>query len=161
MIDWFKQLTHREQQSLLIAALVLVLMIIYFLFWEPLVKERAQLEQAVSAQKENLRWMQAAAIEIQQLRQSLDAAKPTAKNKPSLLSLIDHSTRQGVLEKTEKRIEPKGEQAVTVTLKAVNFTDFIQWLEQLSNNHQIIVKTIHIESLSTPEQVKIDITLTN
>ena len=161
MIEWFKHLTHREQQTLLIGTIALTLMVGYFLFWEPLVKEWAQLEQAVSVQKESLRWMQAAAVEIKQLRQSLNAAKPTAKNKPSLLSLIDRSTRQGVLEKTDKRIEPKGEQEVRLTLKAVSFTDFIQWLEQLSNNHQIIVKTIHIEPLSTPEQVKIDLTLVN
>jgi len=161
MIEWFKQLTLREQQTLLVGALVLVFIIVYFLVWEPLVKERAYLEQTVLVQKENLRWMQAAAVEIEQLRQPLNSATSAIKNKPSLLSLIDRSSRQGVLKKVEKRIEPKGEQEVRVTFKAISFTDFVQWLAQLANNHQIVVKIISIESLSTPDQVKINVTLNN
>lgn len=159
MIEWFKHLTLREQQMLLIGAFVLIFIVVYFLFWEPLVKEHAQLEQTILAQKESLRWMQIAAVEIQQLRQPLHSTTSVAKNRPSLLSLIDSSSRQGVLEKVEKRIEPKGEQEVRVTFKVVSFTDFVQWLEQLSNNHQIVVKTISIESLSAPDQVKINLTL--
>jgi general secretion pathway protein M len=158
---WYKHLSLRERQTLLIGALVLILIIVYFIIWEPYVQKRAQLEQAVIAQKENLRWMQAAAVEIELMRQSLNAALPSAKSRLSLLSLIDYSTRQGVLKNVEKRIEPKGDQEVRISFKAVNFTDFIQWLERLSNSHQIVVKTMEVESLSIPEQVKIVITLTN
>jgi len=111
MTFWLNQLAPRERRVLIIGAVTLVIMMGYFMLWEPLVTARAQLENVVAAQKTTLRWMTDAAAEVKQLRFN---TSPTKTHKQSLLNLIDKSIRTGRLAKTNKRIEPKGKQEVQV-----------------------------------------------
>jgi len=158
MKNGFNQLNYRERYTLIIGAITLCLILGYFMLWEPVIKARAQLEIMVTAQHNTLRWMNTAAAEIQQLR-GQSTAKPVQTHKQSLLSLIDQSTRQGVLAKANKRIEPKGEQAVRINFEKVSFTELMRWLGRLHNQHQVQVSSIHIEPEAIPDQVKVRLTL--
>ncbi|RKZ78326.1 MAG: type II secretion system protein M, partial [Candidatus Parabeggiatoa sp. nov. 1] len=79
--------------------------------------------------------------------------------KQSLLSMIDKSTRQGALSKTNKRIEPKGEHEVRVNFEDVSFTELMRWLGQLYNQHQVQVSTISVERQPVHDKVKVRLTL--
>ncbi|MDM8563821.1 type II secretion system protein M [Candidatus Marithioploca araucensis] len=156
MTFWLNQLAPRERRVLIIGAVTLVIMMGYFMLWEPLVTARAQLENVVAAQKTTLRWMTDAAAEVKQLRFN---TSPTKTHKQSLLNLIDKSIRTGRLAKTNKRIEPKGKQEVQVRFKAVSFTALMRWLGQLYNQHQVEMSQIRIERQQAPDQVKVNLTL--
>jgi len=151
MKNWFNQLNPRERYTLIIGAITLSLILSYFMLLEPIIKARAQLEIMVTAQHNTLRWMNTAAAEIQQLR-GQSTAKHVQTRKQSLFSLIDKSTRQGVLAKANKRIEPKGDQKVS-------FTELMRWLGRLHNQHQVQVSSIHLEPKAIPDQVKVRLTL--
>jgi general secretion pathway protein M len=156
MTFWLNQLAPRERRVLIIGAVTLVIMMGYFMLWEPLITARAQLENVVAAQKTTLRWMTDAAAEVKQLRFN---TSPTKTHKQSLLNLIDKSIRTGRLAKTNKRIEPKGKQEVQVRFKAVSFTALMRWLGQLYNQHQVEMSQIRIERQQAPDQVKVNLTL--
>lgn len=158
MKHWFKQLALRERRALIIGMVALGIMIGYFMFIEPLVTARALLENIVSAQKNTLRWMNEAAAEVQQLRHDVGNS-PIKTHRQSLLSLIDKSTRNGELDKINKRIEPRGEQEVQVRFKTVSFTVLMRWLGQLYNQYQVQVNIISLENQSVPDQVKASLTL--
>ncbi len=158
MTFWLNQLAPRERRVLIIGAVTLVIMMGYFMLWEPLVTARAQLENVVAAQKTTLRWMTDAAAEVKQLRLQSNTS-PTKTHKPSLLSLIDKSVRTGILAKTNKRIEPKGKQKVQVRFNTVSFTALMRWLGQLYNQHQVEMSQISIERQQAPDQVKVNLTL--
>ncbi len=150
MKQWFKQLSPRERRTLMIGAVALGGILGYFMLWTPFVTARTQLENIVAAQKATLHWMQTAAFEVQQLRQQSPPA-----HKASLLSLIDQST----LAQARQRIEPKGDSEVRVNFDEVNFTELMQWLGQLYNQHQVIVRTISIERLDSDDRVKVRLML--
>ncbi|MDM8558477.1 type II secretion system protein M [Candidatus Parabeggiatoa sp. HSG14] len=154
----FSQLAPRERYMLIIGTVTLFFIIGYFMLWEPLITHSKQLEKIVTAQTATLHWMQAASIEIQQLRrQSHSSSAKTPRQ--SLLSLIDESTRSGILSKTNKRIEPKGEREVRVNFENVSFTELMRWLGKLYNQHQVQISTISIEGQHVPDKVKVRLTL--
>jgi general secretion pathway protein M len=156
MKQWFKQLAPRERRAIIYGAAALGCILVYFVLWAPFVTARAQLENIVAAQQITLDWMQAAAADVQQLRQQ---SRTQSAHKPSLLSLIDKSTRTGALDKARKRIEPKGEREVRVNFEEVSFTELVRWLGQLYNQHQVQVSTISIERLDTSDRVKVRLML--
>jgi len=155
---WFKQLALRERRALIIGGVALGILMGHFMFIEPLITARALLENIVSAQKNTLRWMNEAAAEVQQLRHDVGNS-PTKIRRQSLLSLIDKSTRNGELDKINKRIEPRGEQEVQVRFKAVSFTALMRWLGQLYNQYQVQVNTISLERQPVSDRVRASLTL--
>jgi general secretion pathway protein M len=155
---WFNQLALRERRALIIGVVGLGILMGHFMFIEPLITARALLENIVSAQKNTLRWMKEAAVEVQQLRHDVGKS-PTKIRRQSLLSLIDKSTRNGELDKINKRIEPRGEKEVQVRFKAVSFAALIRWLGQLYNQYQVQVKTISLERQPVSDQVRASLTL--
>jgi len=153
--QWINQLSSRDRYTLIIGTVALGLILVYFMLIEPFLSSHNQLKNIVAAQKNTLDWMNKAAPEIQALRQQ---STPVIK-RPSLLSLIDKSTRSGALSKARKRIQPKGEQEVRVNFEKVSFTELIRWLGQLYNQYQVQVTKITIERQQAPDRVKVRLTL--
>ena len=153
--QWINQLSTRERYSLIIGTVALVLILVYFMLIDPFINSHNQLKNIVAAQKNTLDWMNKAAPEVQALRQQ----STQVIKRPSLLSLIDKSTRRGLLSKARKRIQPKGEQEVRVSFENVLFTELIRWLGQLYNQYQVQVTKITIERQQAPDRVKVRLTL--
>jgi general secretion pathway protein M len=158
-MNWFLNLNYRERWVLLSGTVLLVFILSYFEWWQPFIAEQIQLTHIIASQQKTLQWMTTAAAEIQQLRQqSPHSTSPT--NSPSLLALIDKSMQPGALNSVSKRIESKGNQAVQIVFETVSFTELMHWLEQLYNQYQVQVDSIHIERLALPDKVKVRLTLT-
>ncbi len=155
MKQWFKQLAPRERHTLIIGAILLASILVYFLLWEPFIIARTQLVNIVAAQKVTLRWMSNAAVEVQQNLRLSHIALP----KKSLLSLIDKSILRSALNKTHKRIEQKVNGEVRVNFEHVSFTELMRWLEQLYKQYQVEVTTISVERLNEPDKVKVHLIL--
>ncbi|OQW94909.1 MAG: hypothetical protein BWK79_04315 [Beggiatoa sp. IS2] len=156
---WWSQLSLRERYILLIGTLLLGILLGYGWLWEPWLKAQKQLENVVASQQMTLEWMQSAAAEIRQLRNS--AKTSSSKTTPiSLLSLIDSNIRQSALAKTNKRIEPKGEHEVQVEFEQVSFTELMRWLGQFYNQQPVQISNISVERQPTVDGVKARLTLT-
>ena len=157
-MNWVVNLSYRERWVLLIGSVLLVLILSYFGWWQPFMATQVQLTQIITSQQKTLQWMTTAAAEIQQLRQqSHHSTSPT--HSPSLLTLIDKSMQPGALNSVSKRIESKGNQEVQMAFETVSFTELMHWLEQLYNQYQVQVDSIHIERLALPDNVKVRLTL--
>jgi general secretion pathway protein M len=158
-MNWFLNLNYRERWVLLSGTVLLVFILSYFEWWQPFIAEQIQLTHIIASQQKTWQWMTTAVAEIQQLRQqSPHSTSPT--HSPSLLALIDKSMRQGALNSVSKRIESKGNQQVQIAFETVSFTELMHWLEQLYNQYQVQVDSIHIERLALPDKVKVRLTLT-
>ena len=68
MKDWFMGLEARERQLVGGGAAVLLLLLLYVMIWEPLASEYRSLRDSVAQQKQNLVWMQQAAVQIKALQ---------------------------------------------------------------------------------------------
>lgn len=159
MKRWYLSREPRERRTLLLGALVLALILLYTLGWQPLVKGIAQQQRSIAAQQETLQWMQGAAAEIALLRGKQTPQQAAHANQP-LLSIVESTakniTRAGG---TLKRIEPKGADSVQVWLEQASFDQMILWLNTLQKDSAIHVDTLTIDKQKTEGIVDVRVTL--
>ncbi len=127
MKDYWDSLQARERLILSIAALFMVILILYLGLIEPYANERSNLEKRVINQQEDLLWMKSAAS---QFKGSKNRAKPQQASGQSLLSFIDQSTKKNALNSAIKRIQPDGKK-VRIQFEKVSFDRLTVWLSKI------------------------------
>lgn len=157
MREWWDALATRERLILGAGAALTALLLLWALLWQPLVSEVRRMETEVAAQRENLRWMQAAAAELQQLRGSGAPAAGLAGR--SLLGVADQSARSAGLGTGLKRIEPDGADAVRVRLEGVSFDTVVLWLDGLARQSGVTANSVTVERTEAPGLVNVRLTL--
>ncbi len=158
MYSFFKQLNPRERYSLIVGGSALFLFLAYILLWQPWQNQVQEMQLRVGAQIEELAWMQQAAKEVKQLRTS-SASSTVNRLTASLFSIIDSSMAQTSLAKTNKRIEPNTEQEIKISFEQANFSDLVQWIAGLQQQHRLQVQVLTLEKLAGNDSVKIQLTL--
>lgn len=158
MREWWDALGTRERLMLMAGAAALLLVLLWALAWQPLVSEVRRLEDEVAAQRENLRWMQTAAAELQQLRGAGGAAAAGLGGR-SLLAVADQTARSAGLGNGLKRIEPDGADAVRVRLEGVPFDTVVVWLDSLAREAGVTANSVTVERTEAPGMVNVRLTL--
>lgn len=157
MKQYWESLQVREQRTLLIGAVVLVLIGIYGLIIEPLFTEMEQLQTSVEKQEEDLLWMKQAATRVARLKRH-SGSTPAVTGKTALMSLIDQTSRKFELRSTLKRINPVGEN-VRVQFESASFDQLLRWIEELSVSHHVAVGTLTMERQQSAGRVNATIVL--
>lgn len=158
MREWWDALATRERLILIAGSALLTLILLWALLWQPLVGSVRELESEVATQRDNLRWMQQSAAELQQLRGS-GALAAAGLGGRSLLAVADQSARSAGLGNGLKRIEPEGADAVRVRLEGVSFDAMVGWLDGLSREAGVFASSIAIERGAALGQVNVRLTL--
>lgn len=156
MKDWFNGLDPRERIMVSVAAVIVVLMLVYAAAWSPLSSSVVRLKNSVEEQQALKQWMQQSAAEVKQLRNSSGAAG--AGDHRSLLAVVDQTSKQSQLAPSVKRIEPDGQELVRVTLEQASFDDMVKWLGGLQRSSAVSVEDISIER--QPESGRVNVRLT-
>ena len=144
MKDWFAGLEPRERMLISGGAVVLVLLLLYVMIWEPISSNYRTLKESVAEQKQTLVWMKQSAAQIKALQRSSPGAARGLGGR-SLLAVVDKSARSGGLGEAIKRIEPDGGKGVKVWLEGVAFDPMILWLGKLTRTYRIETSIITIE----------------
>jgi general secretion pathway protein M len=156
--DWWANLAERERLLVAAAGAVLALALFYLLAWEPLFKARAELEQAVAAQRNTLRWMQEAAVEVRALKRASGPAALQGRNR-SLLSVLDQTATQAGIRDHIERMEPEGQNGVKLWLDDVPFDPLVRWMERLERHYGVHVKRASITPADETGRVDARLTL--
>lgn len=144
MKEWFAGLEPRERLLVSGGAVVLVLLLLYTVIWEPVVSSYRNLQEDVAEQTQTLAWMQQAAAQIKVLQRS-GTGSARGLGGRSLMAVVDQSARAGGLGDSIKRIEPDGSKGVKMWLEGVAFDPMILWLGKLTRTYQIETSLITIE----------------
>jgi general secretion pathway protein M len=144
MKDWFAGLESRERLLVSGGGVVLLVLLLYLMIWEPIAGNYRALNEGVAEQRKTLAWMQQAAVELKQLQRS-GSGTARGLGGRSLLSVVDQSARSGGLGPAIKRIEPEGNKGVKVWLEGVAFDPMILWLGKITRTYQIETSIITIE----------------
>ncbi len=158
MKQWFSQLKQSERRTVIAGGVALVVILFYFLAWQPFAHHLKQLRQGAQDQQVQLTWMRQAAREVQQLRALMPASGRLPPGQ-SLLAVVDQTARSGGLGPAMKRIEPEGQSTTRVWLEQAAFDDLIQWLQNLKRDYGIYAADIVIERQETPGRVNARLTL--
>lgn len=157
MREFWNRLQVREQRTLMGGAAALALLLVYWLAVDPYLATTRNLEQRVAEQRELLRWMSAAADEVQRLR-GADPDRPDTGG-GSLLTIVDHGARAQGLGKALQRVQPDGGAGVQVWLETAPFDALLRWLDQLEGDYGIRVTGLVLEAEDAPGRVTARITL--
>ena len=144
MKEWFAGLEPRERQLVGGGAVVLVLLLLYTMIWDPIASSYRDLKEDVAEQTQTLAWMQQTAAQIKALQRS-GAGSARGLGGRSLLAVVDQSARTGGLGDSIKRIEPDGSKGVKMWLEGVAFDPMILWLGELTRTYRIETSLITIE----------------
>ena len=164
LIARYDQLPARDRQALTWLAFALLLAVLYFVIWRPAVTFHENAQSHRESAQELLAWMQANKTPIQALgaassggSSNLGAVEKPANGR-ALMTLITQTA--GDADLSLQRFEPSGDDAVRVWMDSVSFADVAAWLEQLRNNHGIIIDQASMDRANNPGVVSVRLTLT-
>ncbi len=140
MKEWLASLEKRERHLVISGAVLLGLMLMYLVVWEPLINKMEGLRVSTTEQESTLLWMRQSAQEIKGLRGKGGQRGKAASNQ-SLLSVVDRTARSGRLGTALKRVQPDGERRVRVWMEAANFDDIVRWLVLLDSRHGVSIES--------------------
>jgi len=126
---WWDGLSERDRGVLQIGTVLVALMLLWGLAWQPLSRVRDNLRAQAFTQSEALAWMRPAA---RQLAAAGGLARAPAADARSLLARTDASAREAGLGGSLVSVEPQGANRVRATLSAADFDALARWLQQVS-----------------------------
>lgn len=138
MKEWFAGLNQREQLSLFVLGIALVLYLLYMLAWAPLAQRREELAVQNESVGESLQRVDAMVSEIMRLREGGVAS--TARR--NLTSLVNQSTGRHGLQVS--RLQPNSRGDIQVRLENAVFDDLLAWLDDVENREGLLVTEIAI-----------------
>ena len=144
MKDWFMGLELRERRLVAGGAIVLGLLMLYLMIWEPAAVAYTDLKENVAAQQETLDWMKQASRKVKVLSASARGGAQGLGGR-SLLAVVDQSARADGLGPAIKRVEPDGSKGVKIWLEGAAFDPMVLWLGKLSSTYLIEPSVITIE----------------
>lgn len=147
MKDWFNGLDSREQLMVGVAAVVVVLFLLYLLVWAPLDNGHETLKTKVAAQRETVVWMEQSAQTLQQLKRTRGPGARGLGGK-SLLAMADSTARSNGLGPALRRVEPEGSRNVRVWLENAPFDQVVKWLGTLHTTYGISTDSASLERVA-------------
>jgi len=158
MKSWFLALNQRERIMVQVAAVVILLFIIYLLVIDPISSRYDKNKKNVENSIETIEWMRLAAREVNQLRGGkLSIEHPQGKQ--FVLSLIDRSARKAGLASVMKRVQPEGESGVRIWFENAPFDELLKWLAIVESKQGLIVNEINIEQTESSGLVNVRVFL--
>ena len=151
MKEWFSQLNQREQLSLLLLGLALLLYLLYILVLSPLESQREQLIAQNSAVIESQGRVDAMVSQLLQLRQG--GAKAGAKR--NLTSVINQSTSR--LQLPVMRLQPNSRGEIQVRIENASFNDVLKWLNEMEYTESLLVREVSVTPAASAGRVNITV----
>ena len=142
---WFDDRSPSERLLIGIAALLLMVLVVYALAWRPLQHHLADLDRGIAQQRQLKLWLEGTRSEVMRLRRQTPTAGQGAGDRRSLLALVDQTARQAGLGRSIRRVEPNGQDGVRLRFEAVAFDDLMVWLEKIAGIGDIAVEAAAID----------------
>jgi len=149
MKEWFESLEARERRIMLGGGVVLLLMLVYFLGWEPFINRLHGLRESTQQKELDVTWMRNAAQQVKQLQARSEAPAHLGSGQ-SLLGVIDRTAKLKKLNDSVKRVQPDGSNKARVSLESANFDIVIAWLEELERHYGVGIETITFDKREEP-----------
>ncbi len=152
MKAWFTQLSQRDQMSLLVLGLALVLYAVYMFVWSPLDRMRDDLAVQNTAIAESRVRVDAMVSQLLELRKT-GAAAPGAKR--NLTSVINESTTR--LQLPVIRLQPNSRGEIQVRVENATFDAVLQWLHEMEYKEDLLVREVSLTQSGSVGRVNITV----
>lgn len=151
----YAALQPREQQILLIGAIVVVLVLAYLVIWEPAATARQQAAQSLADARDT-------AVRIERLQviagQTVRKTTLIGANQ-SLLATVDQASKESSIGTPPSRLQPDGDTRVRIWFENVSFNAVVDWLHTLQTRYGIHVENAEFTRKEKPGQVDVRLSL--
>ncbi len=152
----WEALEGREQQSLKLLVLALVLFLAYFALWVPAKSYMETSQRLLEERSELLTLVQSSRSVLAQSSAS-SSGSGDILNSQQLVSTVTNLAKRQKL--SLKRFEPSGENKVKVWVEDVSFDVLVSWLSALETSVNVKVEQISVEKQDRPGVVSARLTL--
>ena len=147
-----------ERRAISLGALLLSPLIAYFLLWQPAHVASAKLHASVPAMRAQAAHLRAEVIEAETVRH---LPHPAVLDANALKTAVEESAVRHQMRTAITSLDAQQPNAVRVTLVAVSFEKWINWLRSLQQEQHIRVESTGVAPLPQIGMVKINATLIN
>jgi type II secretory pathway component PulM len=151
MKEWFADLEQREQASLLVLGVVILLYLFYILAWTPLDNRREELKVQNGAIAESRGRVDAMVSQLLELRKG----GPNQGRQRNLTSEINESTGRFQLPVT--RLQPNSRGEIQVRLENAPFDKVLQWLHEMEFGKGLLVREVSLTQTGTDGRVNVTV----
>ncbi|MEX0731409.1 MAG: type II secretion system protein M [Aquisalimonadaceae bacterium] len=163
MTAWWNGLNASERRTLSIGGIALVVILGYFLVWQPVHQESARLQEELRTQRALLAWAQPTVAEIRAMGGVFDAATEGEDGEDNggqaLFALADQHARQAGLGQVLRRVEPSGPTGARVVFEQIGFDELMRWLASLRDQHGIQANQVTLRRVELEGRVDAQILL--
>lgn len=152
MNTWWQQRLPRERLALSVMLSTLLGFAFYGLFWQPMQQQQARLQQQITSRSNTLQWLQEASQRYTQLLGSSPTNNRAHNRSQTVLAIADRALNQHQLQTQVQRIVPKGRNAVSISLEAVDFDKLLRWIAVMQD-HGLTLSSANIAAKGTPPKV--------
>ncbi|WP_027858762.1 type II secretion system protein GspM [Marinobacterium jannaschii] len=152
MKHWFLTLPRREQRLLLIAAPLVLMLLFWWLLISPQQQQQQRLTQQIDAKGRTLEWMQAAAVQVKQLRKQA----PGAQRGQNLRQLATRLAKQQKI--TVSRVQPLSDGRISLWAENIRYEDSLRFFDRLAKQGVQVVQT-QLTAQSTAGYINLYLTL--
>lgn len=147
----FLALSLRERILVGMAALAVVLTLLFLLIWEPLGKGVERLRADVSTMQELVADLSQARALVLSGRGGIGVIQGQGR---SLLSIADQTGKENGLGEAITRMQPEGDATVRVWLEQADFVSLLRWLNALENTYGVSVVEAAVDRETQPGLVR-------
>lgn len=148
----------RERRALALGALVLSPLLAYFLVWQPAHVAGAKLRDSAPVMRAQAAQLRTQAVEAETLRHR---PHPAVLDASALRAAVEESAVRHQMREALTSLDAQQPNAVRITLAAVSFEQWLNWLRSLQQEQHIRAESVGIAPLPQAGIVKINATLTN
>lgn len=144
---YFNSLDERDKKAFNFLGVVVFFLIAYFGIWSPINNYVSAAMDERDRQLELIQWMRSTEKDA---RSSGQEGNKSLSGQ-SLLTQISRTAK--IYNITPSRLQPEGNNGVSVWFDSVAFNDLIKWLQKLHNEGNMAVKQISIDAQPEPGKV--------
>jgi len=147
-----------ERRAIALGALVLSPLFAYFLLWQPAHVATAKLRASVPAMRTQAAHLRTQAAEAETLRHH---PRPAVLDANALKTAVEESAVRHQMRDALTSLDAQQPNAVRITLAAVSFEQWLNWLRSLQQEQHIRADSVGVAALPQRGMVKVSATLTN
>ena len=150
MKDWWETLQPKDRYMVLVGGVVVAIAILYFVVWTPVSASRNNKEMRVENKRETVIWMAQKKKEVEHLKRINPNLFNQATDSRSLLAIVDNGAKQMGTRSSITRIDPDGENKVSIWVEDISFDHLIVLLGELERRNYVQIADA---SLNKSEQI--------
>ncbi len=131
---------------------LLLVVVLVFYVWQPIVRDRQKLRASLPQLRANAEQMRLNAAEVGRLK-TLPAS--AALPKGGMRGAVENSAAAFKMRDSMSQVSVEGDGRISITMASVPFDNWVRWLGHLQEQYRIRLESCRIEALPQPGMVRI------